>query len=300
MEMDLPTASAIVEEYSYIDGNLGWIVQIGAGGGVFAAYLSDEIGRKYFAGEDQVIAGSDFVGGTAHSTENGYMISGSWNYASGSMHASAFTGNVRIADGPNEGDVRAFIMPARQVDIRQTWNAMGMRATDSHRFEVNSVFVPEEELFSLTPEDLQIPVSALFHIPFLAFSRAVFVPVLSGSVCRYLDLYEEMMKRKNTLSGSDAYHAWEVLSQSVAEYRHSFFTQVEKLWGSAESDKIPEKLSDDFSLFCVEMTSQLLQKVEACHRHTGMEGIRMDAPVNIVYRNIVTAAAHYLLHSNSL
>src|SRR5690625_7105604 len=32
MEMDLPTASAIVEEYSYIDGNLGWIVQIGAGG----------------------------------------------------------------------------------------------------------------------------------------------------------------------------------------------------------------------------------------------------------------------------
>src|SRR5690625_7927260 len=139
MEMDLPTASAIVEEYSYIDGNLGWIVQIGAGGGVFAAYLSDEIGRKYFAGEDQVIAGSDFVGGTAHSTENGYMISGSWNYASGSMHASAFTGIVRIADGPNVGNVRAFIIPDRPDAISITYDDISMH--DSIRLRLSDISV---------------------------------------------------------------------------------------------------------------------------------------------------------------
>lgn len=298
--MDLPTASAIVEEYAYIEGNLGWIVQIGAGGGVFAAYMSDEIGRKYFSGEDQVIAGSDFVGGTARPVEGGYMISGSWNYASGSMHASAFTGNVRIMDGPYQGTVRAFIMPASQVDIRQTWNAMGMRSTDSHRFEVKDVFVPEDEFFSLSEENLQIPESPLFYIPFLAFARAVFVPVLSGTVCRYFDLYHEMMERKNVPAGSDAFHAGEILSQTISEYRNSFFDQVGFLWEKAESGEFPKKLADEFSSFCVHMTTHLLQKTENCHRHTGMEGIRMDSPINIVYRNIVTAAAHYLLHSNSL
>lgn len=298
--MDLPTASAIVEEYAYIEGNLGWIVQIGAGGGVFAAYLSEKMGKKYFFQPEQVIAGSDFIGGTAHAAEDGYIISGSWNYASGSMHASAFTGNVRIADGPNEGEVRAFIMPAHQVDVRKTWNAMGMRATDSHRFEVEGVFAPAEEIFSLSAENLQVPASPLFHIPFLAFARAVFVPVLSGSVCRYLDLYQEMVLRKNIPSGSDAFHAGEILGREISEYRNSFFNQLGELWQNAKSGEISEKQSNDFSLFCVRLTTQLLRKVENCHRHTGMEGIRMDAPINMVYRNIVTAAAHYLLHSNSL
>lgn len=300
LETDLVTAAEIIEEYAYIEGNLGWIVQIGAGGGVFSAYLDEKIGRAFFAEPDQVIAGSDFAGGTARATKGGYKVSGRWKYASGSMHASAFTGNVRIAEGPQAGKIMAFILPADRVEVIPSWNAMGMRATDSHEYKVEDVFVPENQIFSMTPEDLKIAPAPVFRIPFLNFARAVFVPVLSGCALHYLDLYREMLHRKKTGTDSDAFHAGENMEKLLQDLRRSFFRKVRSMWEDAEKGTIPPGKPEPFSEFCVEMTSSCLKMVEGCHRHTGMEGIRMNTPINIAYRNIVTAGAHYLLGADSL
>lgn len=298
--MDLVTAAEVIEEYSFIEGNLGWIVQIGAGGGLFSAYLSPETGRDFFSQPDQVVAGSDFVGGTAHSEKGGYRISGLWKYASGSMHASAFTGSVRIKDGPHAGEIRAFIVSSHQVDIHLTWKAMGMRATDSHEFVLEDVFVPEDHMFSLNRESLQILPTPIFQIPFLVFARAVFVPVLSGLALQYLELYQGMLRRKKFELDSDAYRVGKMMEQELSEVRRKFFETIRSIWRYAESGMVPEEISTDFSEFCVEMTSVCLRLTENCHRYTGMEGIRLDAPINITYRNIVTAAAHYLLSGDSL
>lgn len=300
LETDLVTAAEIIEEYAYIEGNLGWIVQIGAGGGVFSAYLDEKTGRAFFAKPDQVIAGSDFAGGTARATKGGYKLSGHWKYASGSMHASAFTGNVRISDGPQAGKIMAFILPADRVEVIPSWNAMGMRATDSHEYKVEDVFVPENQMFSMTPEDLKIDSAPIFRIPFLNFARAVFVPVLSGSALRYLDLYRDILQRKKLRTDSDAFRALEKMEKLLQDHRRSFFKKTRSMWEDAEKGTIPPGKSARFSEFCVEMTYSCLKMVESCHRHTGMEGIRMDTPINIAYRNIVTAGAHYLLGADSL
>src|SRR5690606_32163677 len=67
LDYSLVKGMRIIETYSRIEGNLGWIVQIGAGGGVFSAYLSEEVSDRFLGQPDQVIAGSDFVGGEARS-----------------------------------------------------------------------------------------------------------------------------------------------------------------------------------------------------------------------------------------
>jgi alkylation response protein AidB-like acyl-CoA dehydrogenase len=57
-ELALPETLHIYETAGSIDGALGWAVMIGAGGGLFAAYLPAHVASKLFAAPGAVVAGS--------------------------------------------------------------------------------------------------------------------------------------------------------------------------------------------------------------------------------------------------
>lgn len=299
LQLDLVPAAYLIEEYAYIDGNIGWIVQIGAGGGIFSAYLDPEVGAEFFSEEHQVIAGSDFVGGEAVPSGSGYLVSGQWRYASGSFHATAFTGNVKVREKSGEERIAAFIVPAGAVKISPTWNAMGMRATDSHSFSLKEQYVSARRLFTLTPADLRCPEIPLYRIPFLIFARAVFLPVLIGVAIKYSTLYDEMLDRKNLGIDTEAARAGRTLNRSLEKWRDSFYQKTEEISELAAADGDFEEPGKAYAEFCIEMTTRCVEWVSACHRHTGMEGVRMDTAINAVYRNLVTASAHYLLSPGS-
>src|SRR5690554_1114269 len=42
LELSLPAALEVYQAAARIDGSFGWAVMIGAGGGLFAAYMSDD------------------------------------------------------------------------------------------------------------------------------------------------------------------------------------------------------------------------------------------------------------------
>lgn len=299
--LDIPLVEGmrIIEAYAAIEGNLGWIVQIGAGGGIFAAYLDEEVANRFLGQPDQVIAGSDFVGGEAIPVEEGYRVTGQWAYASGAMHATAFTGGCRIASGPREGLVRAMIVPSDEVTIIPHWNAMGMRATDSHSFRVDDLLVPESHLFSLSPEDINLPTRTA-SLPFLLYARALFLPVLTGETHRYFNLYKDYITGRSYEEGSTAAVALHHLEQVWEALRGELFQLSAEIWSEIESGPVAASQDKKFAELGVRMTDELLLAVDKCHRHTGMTGIRMDEAVNISYRNIKTVAAHQLLNRPSL
>lgn len=295
----LPKGMRIIEAYARIEGNLGWIVQIGAGGGVFAAYLEEEVAVEFLSRPDQVIAGSDFVGGKATPVDGGYQVSGEWKYASGALHATAFTGNCRITKGPDEGKVKAVIVPADQVSVIKDWNAMGMRATDSHAFRIDPVFVPENHTFVVAPDQLLI-TNRLLKLPFMLYARALFTPVLIGVAYHYLILYREYVDRRNYKEDSLQVLTYNNLEQVWSTSRMEFYELTEEIWKSAETKAVDESGESEFAKLCVRITDDLLMGIDQCHRHTGMEGVRMETLINATYRNIKTAAAHFLLSPGSL
>ncbi|MBY5957475.1 hypothetical protein KUV50_04960 [Membranicola marinus] len=295
----LTTGMRIIEAYSRIEGNLGWIVQIGAGGGVFAAYLEEAVARSFLGRPDQVIAGSDYAGGKAVSVPGGYKVSGAWKYASGSLHATAFTANCRIVKDPNDIRVKAVIVPAEQVTVIKDWNAMGMRATDSHSFRINDVFVPEKHAFTVAPDQLLIE-NRLLQLPFMLYARALFVPVLIGTTFRYLNLYRDYVVRRNFSLDSRSAVAADHLEKTWQASRNDLYQYAEKIWHSAEIKEVDKETEKQFSRQCIQITDRLLISIDQCHRHTGMEGIRMNSQINATYRNIKTAAAHFLLSPGSL
>src|SRR5580692_1084942 len=136
LELSLPQALRIYEAAAAIDGSLGWAVMIGAGGGLFAAWLPPSGAQELFAPAQALVAGSGAPTGFAERVPEGYRVRGAWRFASGAHYASVFTAACVVTSGGSpERDaagqplVRAMAMSPADVTILDTWDATGMRAT---------------------------------------------------------------------------------------------------------------------------------------------------------------------------
>src|SRR5690606_5655106 len=192
-ETSLPDALEIYQAAARIDGSFGWAVMIGAGGGLFAAFLDEAPARTIFEPANAVIAGSGAPEGQS-----------------------------------GEPLVRAMAFPRASVEILETWNALGMRATSSHDFRVDDVFVPEAMSFSVFADAPREP-GPLYRIPFQVLSELPFVAVALGVARHALDAFAALAQRKRPLGAkgvlrddgtaraafADAFAAWRIARDGV-------------------------------------------------------------------------------------
>jgi alkylation response protein AidB-like acyl-CoA dehydrogenase len=162
LEADPVDALQVIEEVSYADGSTGWVLMaamlaVGTGG----AYLGDGAVERIFpGGRVPVIEGQGTPNGKAVVDDGGYILSGSWSYGSGLKHASwVHTGAMvyerdgsprLLPGGAREG--RIFVLPREQVDYGGNWDVLGLRATGSIDYSIESTFVPDEFTHIFTTE----------------------------------------------------------------------------------------------------------------------------------------------------
>ena len=86
--------------------------------------------------------------------EDGYALSGRWNFSSGCTHATwiAALSPVATPDGSSlvsgeRKDMKILLIPKEQVEFVDTWDAQGMRGTSSFGFELNNLFVPSNHTY---------------------------------------------------------------------------------------------------------------------------------------------------------
>jgi indole-3-acetate monooxygenase len=150
-ELDPVTFFDIVEEASYADGSVGWLVMIGGCYATFGGMLPAAAANEIYGDPRAVTAGAFRPNGTAVEVEGGYRVTGRWPQGSGSCHATWFLGGaVIVRDGqPVMGPtgrpmMRVFWFPADATQVIDTWTTTGLRGTASHDYAVEDVFVPTE------------------------------------------------------------------------------------------------------------------------------------------------------------
>ncbi|MDV9193093.1 acyl-CoA dehydrogenase family protein, partial [Streptomyces sp. SR27] len=80
----------------------------------------------------------------------GWTLSGEWAFASGVEHAEWVLLASLDHSGAGAPVYRVLAVPRERVGIRETWEAVGLRATGSHSVvieEADAVFVPEHRTF---------------------------------------------------------------------------------------------------------------------------------------------------------
>ncbi len=137
----VPSLEAL-EHISYADPSAGWLLMAGAlETGTAGAYLADEAVAEIFAGDRlPIVAGQGTRPGVAVPTDGGFSLSGAWSFASGIRQADC-THSLAAVEGTEE--MRIFVVPVEKVTLIDNWDVLGLRATGSIDYTMDSVFVPE-------------------------------------------------------------------------------------------------------------------------------------------------------------
>jgi alkylation response protein AidB-like acyl-CoA dehydrogenase len=163
------TAFRVIEEFSRVDGSVGWCTMIANGACFFVSRLRAEVGRELFGQPPDVrIAGSLRPEGKAYMVDGGYRVQGRWDFASGIDHARWLLCTCTVMEGDDPRltpsgtpELRHLLVPAAAATIEDTWSVVGMCGTGSHDFIVDNVFVPTPHTFSFTESPGE--AGALYH-----------------------------------------------------------------------------------------------------------------------------------------
>jgi hypothetical protein len=301
--LSLPEVVRLEESLAWADGSTAWVATLCAGAGWFVGFVHPEVAREFFTGENVCIAGSGSATGKAEAVTDGYQINGSWPYASGALHATAFTANCVICkDGRNvqapDGTdlVLPFVLKPSEVVVKKTWNATGMVATASHSFTVKNVTVARERCFEINASAAKLN-DPVYRYPFLQLAETTLVANISGLTIRFLELAvggvsyddsstnEEDTRRALGLS----------LTEKVNDLRRLLFAALDDSW----SQLIERNAIEAIRLQQVSQTTYALAKacrqaVDSIYPLCAGRSRSAEGELNRIWRNINTALSHAL------
>ena len=307
--LSLPEGLQIQESLAWTDGSAGWTVTLCSGASWFIGFLQQDIAEMLFHSEKVCFAGSGRPSGIARMiNDDEFEISGSWQYATGAAHATAFTANCHIEkDGSilkhEDGTalVGAFIFLRSEVGIHGNWKGMGMIATSSNSFEVSGLRVNKNRRFEIDESKTALP-DKIYQYPFLQFAESTLAVNMSGMAIHFMDLFEETIKERKS---SD--HFTEDRRQSLfrrneaarckqQEARDNFYQTLQSSWGEWDENK-------HFAIITLESVSQVSRHLAATSRQVvdelfplcGLVASDSLSDINRVWRDLHTACLHPLL-----
>lgn len=306
--LDLPEALRLEQKIANLDGSLGWTVTLCSGALWFVGFLEESLREEIFPNRNLCFAGSGFVGGKAEIVENGYMISGSWTYASGALHASHFTANCEIwKDGiqlkGEQGNpiIKAFILNKEEVEILGGWNYMGMIATGSHAFKTESLHVPFNRSFEIIPEKATL-TDPIFQFPFQQFAEATLVANILGMSQHLQTLIQKAFWKRNSLRNYSevevdfAEKQFAISSNSLEAAAKDFYYSVEIAWATlVENGSVKKTELKDVSKRSRELVRVCRETNFVIYPFSGLEVAKMETELNRVWRDFATVSQHALI-----
>ena len=149
-EADTDTILDVFEELAYADGSIGWTIMANASSTSYVAFLEPGSAAEMVKGRPESTAGGQFSPFAKVARENdGYRVSGNFQFGSGTGHAS-YVGGAGFALG-DDGNPEilpsglpayvCFFVPQTGVSLNGGWDVMGLRGTGSYDYEVKDQWV---------------------------------------------------------------------------------------------------------------------------------------------------------------
>ncbi|MFJ3516436.1 oxidoreductase [Streptomyces sp. NPDC090131] len=276
-----------------------WCAALYAAHGRLAAYLPHEGQRELWEESPDVRIAAAVVppSGETEELEDGWLLSGVWNLASGVDRAhwilvSAWTG---------EGEARTsriFAVPRAHFEVSDTWHSLGLRGTGSNTVRIVGAFVPARRSFTLA--DLarsEVGGERCHTVPHQLVAAAQFVAPALGAARQALRDWTESTAVRVRADGRPAHTApgaQEVLTRASAEI-HAAGLLLRNALGRADlSEVTPHTVAEnvrDFAMaaeLCVGAVGRLM-------RAAGSRAQAADSPLQRRWRDVTAVTAHAAL-----
>ena len=205
-EVDLATFVRTIETIASADASAAWCLCQASGCSMSAAYLAPEAARRIFGPRDAVLAwGPPVPGSKAVAAPGGFRVTGRWNFASGSRHATWLGAHAPIFEadgsprmGPNGRQLqRTMLLPAGEATMHDIWDVVGLRGTASDGFSVEDQFVPEAYAVLRDAVDERREEGLAFCFTTLSLYASGFAGVALGIAQPMLDALIDLARDKS-------------------------------------------------------------------------------------------------------
>jgi alkylation response protein AidB-like acyl-CoA dehydrogenase len=303
-ELDLPAYVRVVEELARADGSVAWCVGQASGLSAYMAYLDRSAARELFApGRRVILANGPGEGnkpGRAVAAPGGFRVSGRWNFASGSRHATWLLaicnlygpdGQARLDDGkPAE---RLMLLPVEQATFHDVWHVSGLRGTGSFSFTLDDVFVPEPYVIRVCAQR-RLESGPLYQFSNSGIFGPSFGSVSLGLAHSTLRALIDMAGAKTPRGGSSAIRTSPTVQAAVARAharlgaaRALLHTTLADVWsallqtGSLDTDqRVAVRLA------ATHATHEAKQVVDAAYELAGSTAIFANQPFERRFRDV--------------
>ena len=159
-ELDPMSYVQVVEQLASLDASTGWCVEQANGCSMVAAFVDPDVAHEIFGSPDGIIAWGPVGPAELSVVPGGFRLTGAWNFASGSHHASWLGAHV-VVHGPDGaplcradgGEIlRTLLFPKSHATMTDIWHVVGLRGTGSNRYAVTDVFIPERHTVLRDPQ----------------------------------------------------------------------------------------------------------------------------------------------------
>jgi len=304
---------AAIEEAAYWDGSFGWCAMIGATTALLSGYLPPEFAAEIYGDPAACTGGYAMPGGRARPVDGGLLVSGTWQWGSGTDHCTWIGGGVLLVDGEGSPAARAdglfapFVFFSRdQVELLDTWHVMGLRGTGSTDYRVEEAFVPEGRW---AQPQLAQPVAdgPLYRFPFLAALALGVSAVALGLARRAVDELVALAGAKKPAQSSRTLAERAPVQADVARAevavrsaRAFVAEQVDRAWAAAEAGPVGDAVRRDLRLAATNATLQARAAVDLMYDAAGGSAVYRTGPLERVFRDLHVATQHGMVAPRTL
>ena len=231
-ELDPLRSLEVIERVAYGDPSAGWVLMASALAiGTAGAYLDDAAATALFSHPRvPVIGGQGTRPGLAVPKDDGFVLSGSWSFASG-IKPGTHIHTLGLIQGTNEA--RIFVLPVEQATLVDNWDVMGLRGTGSIDYRIDGAFVPASYTHPALTETPQRG-EGLYRAGIIGFATICHSGWACGIGRRLLDELAASVHAKGgragTLGSSESF--LEGFARAEAGYRAAR-ALVHEAWGDA-------------------------------------------------------------------
>ncbi len=308
-EVDVATLFTTLEQLGRADAATGWCVMIGGTTALISAWLPEYHAREIWS-DPEVITGGVFAPmGKAAVDGDDYVVSGRWAWGSGSANCAWLLGGAVIIDNGEmrrlangAPDHRMMVMRRDEVELIDTWDALGMRGTGSGDLAAHNVRVPQSRSVSFitdTPRETG-PLYRFAPFGLLALGIAA---VASGNALGALDDLKALSLAKKGQGSSRSLAERGVVQADyaaahaeLAAARALVKAEIADAWERVEAgDTLDLAMRARLRLAATRLTQVSAKVAAKMHELAGGTSVYASHPLNRRFRDAHVATQHVMV-----
>ena len=255
-----------------------------------------------------IASGIAYQQGRGVPAEGGIVLSGEWNFSSGTDHSDWSQLACIVREGDKPVDYVFCLLHRTQYEVIDDWQVLGMRSTSSKTVRCKDVFVPEHRVNSMylgKPDHewpgLDVHRNPDYRIPISAVGGNGIAGCLIGNARAALETTIEWVKSRSTnYTGAKMRdfatvqlriaHAAAKIDAAAALIRNDVL-DMQSVYRQGGSYDIESKLRVKRNTAAG--VKLAIQAVDSLHEMAGANGIYDRYPLQRMFRDMHAAAGHF-------